>query len=123
MTAFERFKRKKRLDRKGKFPFVTIIKNGFRFSKKAFELYIGSKSHIELFWDEENKRIGFKVLGNPSENSYRVYLSRQKPPIALVYCSDFINEFQLKEFVGHCFVLKKDGETVDFYIELKKREE
>lgn len=89
-------------------PFVKITSKGFRFNLSCYESFLKNKPFIELFWDNDNKVVGIKLLVQETDDSFPVRVYRTKSPVILVNC---------KRFVEDCGILKLLDEKANFPIE------
>lgn len=53
-------------------PCVKINKTGMTINKSFVEAFMGDSSHVLIFIDQVNRRIGFKVAEGGESNAYRL---------------------------------------------------
>ena len=51
---------------------VSISRHGFRFSKSVSLNYLKDKPYVELYFDEDNNKIGLKPLDRETANSKKL---------------------------------------------------
>lgn len=51
---------------------ISIRKNSINFSRKVSRQYLNGISYVELYFDEDNKKIGIKPLSEKTDTCYAV---------------------------------------------------
>ncbi len=66
-------------------------KGRFAFYKPVVEKYLQDKSHIELFYDPETKKVGVLPTAEPTPDSFRI----QGLTTKMIVAKKFLNRFQI----------------------------
>lgn len=113
--AFEKFTATKK--RLGKGPTLTIWARGqMAFNNTAVEeLKIRNYSHIELYFDDESRRIGFDFTNN--ENSLSAIPLKLATSTAIIFSAiPFLKHFKIFKRKTCKYDIKDDHRESGFYI-------
>tara|TARA_B100001964_G_C13990339_1_gene490348 strand:+ start:357 stop:698 length:342 start_codon:yes stop_codon:yes gene_type:complete len=70
---------------------VSISRHGFRFGKSVSLNYLKEKSYVELYFDEDNNKIGLKPLDRETNNSKK--LRGREGKSKTVTAKDFLESY------------------------------
>ena len=83
-------------------PSVSFLKSGVRFNVETTAKYIKDNNAVELFFDDENKVVGFKFVKEPTKDSFNIRTYRQsKSPLATASCTRFIADNKIHSIIGN----------------------
>lgn len=89
----------------------------FVFNKACFSEYFNGAGFCELFFDQENGKVGIKPRDNKTISSYKIYKS--KGTSSSTTSPGFVREYQLKSLGAKSYECKwnEEEKLVEFNLE------
>jgi len=93
-------------------PTVRITEREFFFNRQAVDKYLKEKEGIEVFLDEENRRVGFKPRDKRTEDSFNLRIYRaDTSPVAAVFVPEVTRKVYSWLKQTKTFVLEDDKDS------------
>jgi hypothetical protein len=95
-----------------KHPYVTIQRKGpFSFNRAAYEL-MGSPKALELLYDRDEERIGFRPASPDRPQTFPVRAQGKNSVTHIVAGQSFANHYELDVSVARRYPVRMEGEIL-----------
>ena len=119
--VFKKFERNKISTR---VPGIRITESTISFNASATYQFVKDNRFAELYFDEDEKVIGMKIVDEETESAFPIrYYEQPHTPIVNINCKPFIDYFHILEVLGEpkTLPIEEDKETGMLLAKLKGR--
>lgn len=95
--AFEKFVAEKKRPTSGKAPLAKVLKGGqISLNSSAFDQYLKGATHIELYYDSSNRKIGLQPKKYKTKAAFKIRVVGKNKSTYRIYAKPLIEHYGIQ---------------------------